>query len=224
VNFRRRRTPLALESFEFIPATSDHALVRIRGSWRRAADRPATPVLVAEQGGVVQRFAALPDPEAPGGVDVADWRAAFALPLALLEDGGTSYCIEGPTGRRFELPAPVQPPPDGPPSQERERSLPERRRVTDRRSGRDRRQRTGSAPRGKERRVRQRRLVTDRRGRRSQVDLRAFADRVAELRGQVEQLRETRRQFESRMEGLEAEVERRRSDDAHPGEEPHPDT
>lgn len=219
----RRRTPLTVESFEFVPATSDHALLRVRGSWRRAADRPATPVLVTDQGGVMQRFAALPDPEARGTDDLAHWRAAFALPVELLRDSGTSYHLEGPTGRRFELPAPAPAPPDGPLSQERERPLLERRRVPDRRLRRDQRQRAGAAPRGKERRVRQRRREADRRRRRSQAELRAVADRVAELKGQVEELRETRRQFESRMKELEAEVDRRRSAGAQPAEEPHPD-
>jgi hypothetical protein len=85
-------------------------------------------MLVAEQAGVAQRFTALPDPEGRGTADLAQWRAAFALPLELLRDGGTSYHLEGPAGRRFELPTPVEALPDGRPSQERERSLPERRR------------------------------------------------------------------------------------------------
>jgi hypothetical protein len=215
----RRRTPLTVESFHFVPATSDHALVRVRGSWRRAADRPATPVLVTDQGGVVQRFAALPDPETRGADDLALWRAAFALPLELLREGGASYHLEGPTGRRVELPAPVPAPADGPLSQEREPSLSERRRVSDRRLRRDRRRQAGAAPLGKERRVRQRRRDADRRRRRSQAELKAFADRVGDLRGQVEELKGTRRQFESRMNELEAEVERHRSASAQPAQE-----
>ena len=219
----RRRIPLKLDSFEFVPATSDHALVRVRGSWRRAADRSATPVLVTDQGGVIQRFAALPEPEAHGADDLAHWRAAFALPLDLLREADTSYHLEGPTGRHFELPAPVPAPPDGSLSRERERPLPERRRVPDRRLRRDRRRRDGAAPPGKERRVRQRRREADRRRRRSQAELKAFADRVAQLRGQVEELTETRRRFESRMKELEAQVERRRSAGAQPGPQPSSD-
>jgi hypothetical protein len=114
----------------------------------------------------------------------------------------------------MELPAPVQAPPDGARSGERDGSLPERRNVPDRRLRVDRRRQAGKGPRGKERRVRQRRRVEDRRRRRSQAELKAFADRVGELRGQVEELRETRRRFETRMQELEAEVQQRASADA----------
>src|SRR5881409_1389538 len=100
-----------LEWFEFIPTTTVHALVRVGGHWQRDDQgSPAPPHLIAERAGPTQRFAPLDPAEAVivTGSGPRVWRAAYAVPLEVVEDHGSQFLLETADGARTSLPAPTE--------------------------------------------------------------------------------------------------------------------
>ncbi|HVE67123.1 MAG TPA: hypothetical protein VNB64_00945, partial [Solirubrobacteraceae bacterium] len=123
-----------IERIEFVPATAAQGLLRVSGSWAVPADAAdAPPKLLVTGAGAERRFAALDPREAQ--LRAEPWRAAYAVPTALVEEAATRFALEGP-GWSKRLPTPSV--------AERAGSAEERRRVPERRR-RDRREREETA-------------------------------------------------------------------------------
>ena len=125
-----------LDWFEFIPTTPRHALMRVRGRWEGdPADSHAAPHLLADRGGRTHRFAPLDPAEAliAPTPDPETWRAAFGVPLDVVEDDAVEFTLEAADGLRISLPAPKESGAAGAARRER-RATPDRRRL-DRREG-----------------------------------------------------------------------------------------
>src|SRR3954447_13884695 len=90
-----------LEWFEFIPTTPMHALLRVRGNWEgEATDSHPAPHLLADRAGRTHRFAPLDPAEAliVPHPEPHPWRAAFAVPLDVVEDHSAEYVLEAAGG------------------------------------------------------------------------------------------------------------------------------
>ena len=91
-----------LEQFEFIRSGGPDALARLAGRWRGSAE--AEVELLVTAGGRTARFEPLPGPPA---AREESWRAAYAVPLALLEDPAASFSLSPARGAPVELPRPT---------------------------------------------------------------------------------------------------------------------
>jgi len=99
-----------LDWFEFIPTTPMHALLRVRGRWQGdPASSHTAPHLLADRGGRTHRFAPLDPAEAliAPAPDPKPWRAAFAVPVDVVDDPAAQFMLEAADGLRITLPAPT---------------------------------------------------------------------------------------------------------------------
>jgi hypothetical protein len=107
----RAQPTFHLDWFEFIPTTPRHALLRVRGRWEAdPGSSHAAPHLLAERRGRTHRFAPLDPAEAwiAPRPNPEPWRAAFAIPLDVVEDRDAQFSLEVADGLRVSLPAPTK--------------------------------------------------------------------------------------------------------------------
>jgi hypothetical protein len=99
-----------LDRFEFVPTTPMNALLRVRGRWEgNPASSHAAPHLLADRGGRTHRFAPLDPAEAliAPAPDPEPWRAAFAVPVDVVDDPAAQFMLETADGLHVSLPAPM---------------------------------------------------------------------------------------------------------------------
>ena len=106
------RSGLVVETFEYVAASPDHALLRVVAAFplRRPPELSA-PRLVVDAGVRSLRAPALADPA--GWVlrppdEHAYWRLGFVVPLEIARDGGVAYALAAAPGTLIALPTPTE--------------------------------------------------------------------------------------------------------------------
>ena len=88
-----RSIELEVEHFVYVTATAESALLRLSARWAAGASvEPTPPALVVRANGTQRRLTPLPGPApaaAAAGPAPQLWRAAYAVPNALVEVAGT---------------------------------------------------------------------------------------------------------------------------------------
>src|SRR5829696_9048556 len=97
-----------LEEFEYLPATTGTALVRVAGKWRADAEQELPPMALLVWTPLGDdRVTPLPDANRDGATADAEglpWRAAFSLAIHVLTSGEATFLLAG-EGVEVELPA-----------------------------------------------------------------------------------------------------------------------
>ncbi|MEA2422562.1 MAG: hypothetical protein QOF55_1661 [Thermoleophilaceae bacterium] len=100
---RQASPTFAVETFEYVHASPELALLRLAGTWR--AGNPAGDVgLAAWIDGERIGLSPLPAPPSEGD----SWRAAYSASPELLSDPPATFELEPPAGPPIPLPAPVE--------------------------------------------------------------------------------------------------------------------
>jgi len=97
------------QSFEFVRATPRTSLLRVSGVWRgEFAHRNGPPALVVTNGSRAHRIAPLPEGPGPGWASLSDalWRAGYAVPTELVDQGRTRFALDPGDGRTVLLSKP----------------------------------------------------------------------------------------------------------------------
>jgi hypothetical protein len=93
-----------VHDFEYVAAEPDVALVRLAGVWSDDSHPPAEcPLLVLDAGEDDEWFQPLPQ-----AADPDRWRAAYSVPARIIESPGARFLLVPPTGKRIELPPPIE--------------------------------------------------------------------------------------------------------------------
>ena len=92
----RSEPALRILHVDRVPASASLGMLRLHGEWIEAR----VPVTLELVGGAV-RLDPLPEP--PSAEATTDFKAAFALPIERLDDLGSTWSLESPTGARVDV-------------------------------------------------------------------------------------------------------------------------